>query len=694
LTRGVQTAYSYVSPAEGVRVVCHEGIDAVRRATPAWCHVFARAKGTSVFSRPEWAAAWSKVFGAHHRALILEFSIDDNPIAVAPLQLTRYPTPYTRRIEFLGGSASTPLPWLINPYHFGSAFYNDIVCVPGCEEPALSALGAWLERNLARWDDIRLTCVPASSPLATNFERLSTRWRPEVQHQVKAYVDTSQGWEAYRQRLGRRQRRHIRYEPHALERVAGGELRLVKRSGDEAHAAMEDFISLHETRWRARGRAALPVGEATFYRQLAQEPSLGIVYFHLMAADRTLAMQFGFDDGSRYVPYGFAFDPHLERSSPAQVLIQYVIRHCCEDGHAEVDLAALKAVDQWAGQARERVHLAARSPRAASRLCGMGLDAISAGLLAAQDAAVVRRARAAAGHYFLRGTPPPTLDVPEPRILKTSASASARRDVTVVVPTRNSSRTLEACLRSIRDQTCPCTLIVVDNHSSDRTQEIAREYADVVAEVGPERCTQRNVGARLTDTEFVGFIDSDMVLEPQVVQEAAERLSAGAGAVMVSERSIGTGFWARVRQFEKSFYVGDMAVEAARFFRREVFERAGGWDESFIGGEDWDLHLRTAAVAPIARIEAEIAHDEGRLTLREDCAKKARYAHGLVIFARKHGRNRLASTLAGRSYLSKPWRLVIPHPLLGAGLIILKVAEASAVLGALVRLRLQRSQLR
>jgi len=57
-----------------------------------------------------------------------------------------------------------------------------------------------------------------------------------------------------------------------------------------------------------------------------------------------------------------------------------------------------------------------------------------------------------------------------------ACEATAR--AVVVVPTRNSSRTIEACLRSLRAQDHPCRVVVVDNHSSDDTVAVARLLAD------------------------------------------------------------------------------------------------------------------------------------------------------------------------------------------------------------------------
>ncbi len=257
-------------------------------------------------------------------------------------------------------------------------------------------------------------------------------------------------------------------------------------------------------------------------------------------------------------------------------------------------------------------------------------------------------------------------------------------DVGIVVPTRNSERTLAACLRSLRCQDMPCELVVVDNHSTDRTAAIAKEFADRIVIRGPERSAQRNFGASLLSTRVIGFVDSDMVVAPQVARQALESIDAGAAAVIVPEDSFGEGAWAAVRRFERSFYEGDDRVEAARFFDRAVFDRLGGFDESLNAGEDWDITIRVREVGDIARVLGRIGHDEGRITYRQACSKKASYAQGLQAFANKNGRTALRSAL-DRPYLKRPWRLVDRHPLLGVGVVALKLGEAVAVGIALTR---------
>lgn len=250
--------------------------------------------------------------------------------------------------------------------------------------------------------------------------------------------------------------------------------------------------------------------------------------------------------------------------------------------------------------------------------------------------------------------------------------------VTVVVPTKNAARTIEACLLSIRRQTHrDLELVVVDNHSTDGTAQIAARYAHRVEHAGPERSAQRNIGWRLGTGDIVVFVDADMTLEPEVVAEAVDMLGADTrlGTLVIPEHAFGKGFFARCRVVEKECYLGDPAVEAARVFRRQALERVSGFDEGLTAFEDWDLADRVAAAGyRTGRLTARVWHDEGTVRLRVLFAKKRYYGRWLTAYrdsartSRTFSRRRFLRRLAGRS------------PAMIAGVLILKLVEMAGML--------------
>jgi glycosyltransferase involved in cell wall biosynthesis len=253
--------------------------------------------------------------------------------------------------------------------------------------------------------------------------------------------------------------------------------------------------------------------------------------------------------------------------------------------------------------------------------------------------------------------------------------------VSVVVPTRNSARHVVPCLESICAQTHErVELVAVDNHSTDGTQELVAPFVDRFLSVGPERSAQRNAGARASNGDHLLFVDSDMILEPTVVSECLEAAGTDPAArtiAVIPELSVGDGFWARCKALERSCYVGEDTIEAARFFSRAFFFELDGFDERLPAGpEDWDLHERARlAGARVVRTSAYIRHDEGALRLTHTLAKKFHYGGSMGPYIRRHpGLARRQLRLIRPAFV-RHWRTLAREPGLAVGMIFMKSLE-------------------
>lgn len=261
--------------------------------------------------------------------------------------------------------------------------------------------------------------------------------------------------------------------------------------------------------------------------------------------------------------------------------------------------------------------------------------------------------------------------------------------VSIIIPTYNSEKTINICLRSIREQTYRnIEVIVVDNYSRDKTAEVARSCGAKFFQLNAERVAAKNFGLRMAEGKYVCFIDSDMELSSRVIEECVSLMESDEriGGIVIPERSVGSSFWVKVRDFERSFYVGTR-VESARFFRKDLAEKVGGFDEDIIAFEESTLPQKIERLGYNVKVRAntEILHHEEDFSLWRWIKKKFYYGKTALRYKKrfKEYAGEQMNIFYRFSIFLKSKRFYF-KPLLALGVIILKVLEfSSAGLGLL-----------
>ncbi len=97
--------------------------------------------------------------------------------------------------------------------------------------------------------------------------------------------------------------------------------------------------------------------------------------------------------------------------------------------------------------------------------------------------------------------------------------------VSIVIPTLNSDRTLEACLQAIESQDyTPIEVIVVDGESLDDTLSIARRHKVNLVSGRHGLLESRCIGIERSKGDPVVMLDSDQYLVPDAVRNAVDLL--------------------------------------------------------------------------------------------------------------------------------------------------------------------------
>jgi N-acetylglucosaminyl-diphospho-decaprenol L-rhamnosyltransferase len=196
----------------------------------------------------------------------------------------------------------------------------------------------------------------------------------------------------------------------------------------------------------------------------------------------------------------------------------------------------------------------------------------------------------------------------------------------VYIPNYNGSPRLGRTLQSLREQSRPLDVVVVDNGSSDDSLELLREEFPEVAVLALERNLGFGPALNRAVREHPGdplvLLNNDAECEPRFVEAlldaAAEGVQSVAG-VLLQERAPGTIDSAGVvadRTLMGFDYLHGEPLEAAlsapdplgptggaALYDQGAFEAVGGFDERiFLYYEDLDLALRLAAVGARCRL--------------------------------------------------------------------------------------------
>lgn len=229
--------------------------------------------------------------------------------------------------------------------------------------------------------------------------------------------------------------------------------------------------------------------------------------------------------------------------------------------------------------------------------------------------------------------------------------------VSVIVPVYNGESVIAQCVESLLAQDYPrerYEVVIADNGSTDRTAEIMQKFP--VRFISADRLrtpyAARNDGARLSMGDLLAFCDSDEVAATtwlsRLVAAVKDGYAGAAGLMLGTKTSDGAiaDFAAREATFQPGEEEMDiqLAPTGNVIYRRDVFDRLGGFKEDTLTGADYDFSLRVTRQTgqKIRFVPGAVVWHHHRSTLKKLLKHEARIAFGREWVAQRHGEKRVA----------------------------------------------------
>lgn len=178
-------------------------------------------------------------------------------------------------------------------------------------------------------------------------------------------------------------------------------------------------------------------------------------------------------------------------------------------------------------------------------------------------------------------------------------------DLSIIIPVKNESSNLEACLRSIRSapsHSIAYEILVIDNGSTDSTVDVAKSFKATVFEV-PDATVAglRNFGAEHASGNILAFIDADCTIHddwfntvtPYVQNTSIDCFGSPPG--IPDQSTWVQRCWYQIRRKGTPTdppHPIDWLESMNLFVRRDAFNAVNGFDTSLITCEDYDLCIR------------------------------------------------------------------------------------------------------
>ena len=205
--------------------------------------------------------------------------------------------------------------------------------------------------------------------------------------------------------------------------------------------------------------------------------------------------------------------------------------------------------------------------------------------------------------------------------------------ITVVIPTYNRYEVVKRALNSVFAQThSPCEVIVIDDGSTDETQQITQDFPAIkyFYQENSGVSSARNLGIEKSTCDWVAFLDSDDEWHLDKLREQTTFHKENPD-ILISytdenwiRNNVAVKMPKKFRKFGGEIFKECLShciiAPSATMINKEILNSVGTFDESLEVCEDYDLWLRVAQTHKIGLVDKKLitkyGGDEDQLSLK------------------------------------------------------------------------------
>jgi len=176
----------------------------------------------------------------------------------------------------------------------------------------------------------------------------------------------------------------------------------------------------------------------------------------------------------------------------------------------------------------------------------------------------------------------------------------------IVIPNLNQSHYLTSALESLRHQSVPFRLAVMDGGSTDNFRTVIEPYSDIITVVSSQpdagQAAAIREGKNKIEGDIVAWLNADDYYFPNALDKVASYFAKDpqldvvyGDAVHVSPEGFFKSYFPAIQEFnQRELTCSNFICQPACFVRQSAYEGVGGIDYRLEYTMDWDLWCRLA----------------------------------------------------------------------------------------------------